>query len=296
MITMVLSMTGYGSDTFHYEETSVTVEIKTVNSRFLDFIPKLPRPLHHIEIDVKKMIQTYFHRGRVELFVTIEGKMLEQKKIQLNLELLEQYISSIKQVQTKYEIDEPITLQSILSLEDLFIVDEVSNIENDLQSQLFASIRRAAERVISSRKREGAFLREDMKARLQTVENMVKLIEETKEDVHRSYYERIMERVERFVGGKITLDETALLQEIALLAEKGDIEEEIIRLNSHLRHFNHVLEQQGPIGRKLDFIIQEMHREVNTIGAKAVDSTISESVVTLKSEIEKLKEQVQNVE
>src|SRR5699024_9148168 len=173
-----------------------------------------------------KTIQTYFHRGRVELYVTVEGEHLEHKQIHLNWELLEQYMTSIKQIQNKYEIDEKISLQSILLLEDLFTVEEVSEVESEFESKLFESIRRVCEQVVYSRKREGMDLYEDMSKRLKIVENMIKLIEETKEEVHRSYYERIKERVEQFVQEQITLDETTLLQEIALLAEKGDIEEE----------------------------------------------------------------------
>lgn len=296
VIKMVMSMTGYGIDTFYYEETTITVEIKSVNSRYLDFLPKIPRSLQELEIDIKNIIQTYFHRGRIEVYISITGNPLMQKKLQIDEQLIAQYIEQIKEVQRKFKLTGEIPLAVLTQNEDLFTIQEEKTPSVSLRPHLLDSIQKAAERVLLNRKSEGSFLKEDICYRMKKIESMLKSVEESQEQVHAHYRTRMKERIEKHIAGSIQIEQTQLLQEIALLAEKGDITEEITRLYSHIHHFEQVTESGGPVGRKLDFIIQEMHREINTIGSKSVDGHISEQVIAMKSEIEKIKEQLQNVE
>lgn len=289
-------MTGYGIDTFQMEETSITVEIRSVNSRYLDFIPKIPRSLHHLEMEIKRIIQDNFQRGRIEVYISISGDYLIQKKLQADWDLMDQFINHIKYAKEKYELNKEIPLSILSTVEDLFTVQEIKKDSSQFKPLLLQSISRAAKQVLSSRQGEGDFLQKDIQNRIKTIENMLKSIEARKEDVSVHYRERIQNRLQQHIGDTLDIDSAYLVQEIALLAEKGDIAEEITRLHSHIHHFRQILDQNSPVGRKLDFITQEMHRETNTIGSKSVDSKISECIVGMKSEIDKIKEQVQNIE
>ncbi len=294
---MVMSMTGYGSDTFHIEESTITVEIRSVNSRYLDFVTKMPRSFHEFEVDIKKMVQTYFSRGRIEVYVTVTGDSLTNKSLTVNWELLDHYIARLNEMKNRYNIQDEVSLANITNKEEFITVVETDKKMNTLQDKLLASVKIAAERVEANRQREGSFLQKDINERIIEIKNMVSLIEEQQKVIYYHYRERIQTRIEEHIGNKLSVDQSHLLQEIALLAEKGDIAEEITRLHSHLAHFTETIQREGePTGRKLDFITQEMHREINTIGSKSVDIKISEHVVLVKSEIDKIKEQIQNIE
>lgn len=296
VIKMVMSMTGYGIDTFHLEETTITVEIRSVNSRYLDFIPKIPRSLHELEMDIKNIIQANFVRGRIEVYISITGDYLTNKTLQVDYHLINQYINQMKIVQNKYGLVGDLPLTALTSNEDLFSIEETKTSSDSIKQLLLHSVEKAAKQVLVNRESEGAFLIKDIIKRIKSIESMVKSVEERQENVYVHYRNRIKERIEKHVGDSIAVDQAQLLQEIALLAEKGDIVEEITRILSHIHHFRQVIQHENPIGRKLDFITQELHREVNTIGSKSVDSKISEWVVSMKSEIEKIKEQLQNIE
>lgn len=293
---MAMSMTGYGSDAFQVGDTDVTVEIRSVNSRYLDFIPKIPRTLHHVEMDIKQVIQQHFYRGRIEVYITIAGDFLIERQLSVDWELMDQFIEQLTFAKNKYGIKEQLPLSALTSIEGLFAVQERKKEADDFMPRLLESVEKASNQVVASRKSEGKFLMEDIRNRIQTLENMLKSVEERKTHVYEHYRERIQKRIERHIGEVDETDRVHLLQEVALLAEKGDITEEITRLYSHFHHFRFVLDRHRPVGRKLDFISQEMHREVNTIGSKSVDAKISEWIVSMKSEIDKIKEQVQNIE
>jgi len=289
-------MTGYGQNSFHIEETVITVEIKSVNSRYLDFIPKIPRTLQELENKMKQIIQRYFHRGRIELYITISGNYLMNKTLTVDWDLIDQFITQLKKAKERYELTDDLSLSSLMLKEELFTIRETQTEADSIQSLLLKSVEKAAKQVLLNRESEGSFLLDDIKTRVNQMEHVVQSIEERKEVVYDEYRDRIKYRMEQHIGNAIEIDEMQLLHEIAILAEKGDITEEITRLNSHIHHFRQVTENEQPVGRKLDFITQEMLREVNTIGAKSIDAKISESIILLKSEIEKIKEQVQNIE
>lgn len=289
-------MTGYGIDSFHVEDTTITVEIRSVNSRYLDFIPKIPRSLHELESEMKKIMQNYFQRGRIELYITITGSQLENRSLFVDWVLMDEFIEQIKVMKDRYQLAGDIPLSVITTMEELVTIKEEKRRDDSLYSSILRSVERAAKQVQASRKSEGVFLMKDIEQRIDELNEMIQLIAERKEIVYENYHQRIKERIEIHIGEALQIDQTQLLHEIALMAEKGDVTEEITRLFSHLTHFKQIITTNEPMGRKLDFITQEMHREMNTIGAKSVDPLISEMVVKVKSNLEKIKEQVQNIE
>lgn len=292
---MVMSMTGYGIEVLQMEGTTVTIEIKSVNNRFLDVVPKLPRSLSYMEMDIKKLVQNFFHRGRIEIYITFVGDYIS-RSLQVDWGLMDQYIDQMNQVKERYKLAGEIPMSIIPSIEGLFITNGDGKLSDSMYQLLFHSIEKTCQSVLTNRESEGKYLIKDINNRIKNIDNMLNLINKQKTQVYTFYRDRIQQRIEQHIGDKIEFDQVQLLQEIALLAEKGDISEEITRLDSHIEHFHSVVDGQQPIGRKLDFILQEMHREINTIGAKSVDAQISKWVVLIKSEIEKVKEQVQNIE
>lgn len=293
---MIRSMTGYGIDHFHINETTITVEMKTVNSRYLDFIPKIPRSFQEVELEIKQMIQQYLVRGRVEVYITTSGNQLTKKTLKLDEDLLMQYMELMQKIRSNYAPSSSIPLEQIIHQEDILVVHE-TNIDSEAwKAPLLASVERVLQQVQANRASEGKILGEDIAKRIDKIENMLHSLEGYATVVGDEYGERIKARIEQYTLEEIEITETRILQEIAILAEKSDITEEITRLKSHLHHAKKLMSESSPIGRKLDFISQELLREMNTIGAKSVNAEVSELVIQLKSENEKIKEQIQNIE
>ncbi|MRH42203.1 YicC family protein [Aquibacillus halophilus] len=293
---MVNSMTGYGRNVVHVNNTDISVEIRTVNHRFLDISTKIPRSLLVMEEQMKKVIQSFFHRGRVDIFVNIEGEGLIQRKLIVNWELMDQYITSLQEIKEKYHLNGDIPIEMVTKIEDLFTIQENEQEHDYMYDAILSAVESSSKQVAEMRSKEGQELVKDLVSRIEIIQNIVKQLGERRDIVIIEYRERIKARIEEYLNEDLTGDKFKLNQEVAMLAEKGDVTEEVTRLNSHISQFLKTISQKGPIGRKLDFILQEMHRETNTIGSKSNDVLISEWVVTLKSEIEKIKEQVQNVE
>src|SRR5699024_2848004 len=202
----------------------------------------------------------------------------------------------LEAIKARYHLTSEIPISVLTSMEELLTIKEERPTSDKLHDFVLNGIEKVIKKVISTRKNEGAFLMQDIEKRLGMIAETIKKIDERKEVVYNEYHQRIKARIEAHVTDEIPFDENQLMQEIALLAEKSDITEEITRIYSHIEHFKQVMNDSEAIGRKLDFIIQEMHRETNTIGAKSVDSTISEWIVLIKSNLEKMKEQVQNIQ
>ncbi len=295
---MTTSMTGYGADKLHMEDTTITVEIKTVNHRFFDFTAKIPRSLLFLEDAIKKEIQSYFHRGRIEIYINIEGKGFVEKSLQTDWNLLGQYIHEMKLAKKRYGLTGEIPATIISAIPDIISIQEKEQQPGDLQDAIIKSVQQACLQVLRMRKKEGAFLQKDLMERIKTVTGLTREIEAMRPKIIEGYKERIAERIAANITNTANLDEDRVQQEIILLAEKGDITEELTRLYSHFKQFSSLLQQKQdtPIGRKLDFIAQEIHREANTIGSKSTDAALSEKMILLKSEMEKIKEQLQNIE
>lgn len=296
VINMVMSMTGYGQDVFHLGNTTVTVEIRSVNHRFLDFTAKIPRSLLFLEDKIKRILQSYFQRGRMEVYINVQGDGLVQKELYTDWDLMDKYIDQIKSAKARYGLAGEIPATFMSTIPDLLSVHEVENQSDELNDAIIASTKRACKQVLLMRKEEGGFLLKDLNGRMRAIQETVFQLQTRRENVIEEYRDRIQSRINNYIGENDIMDQARLHQEVALLAEKGDITEEITRLLSHIDHFFETIELNNAIGRKLDFIMQEMHRETNTIGSKSTDGKIGIWIVSLKSEIEKIKEQIQNIE
>jgi len=291
---MVVSMTGFGRSKKGTDSFSVSVEVKTVNHRFSEFYIRMPRQFNKIEDKIKKKLSTSIHRGRIEVFVTIEGEGIVNRKVLVDWNLLDHYIASIGKIKKKYALEHGLSLHDLLSREDILHVEEEETGNEELDQIVLEAVEEAALQVKQMRKMEGNALEKDVSAHLQTFQELVESIEMLAPSVANMYKERLSKRIQEFVAGQV--DEVRILTEVAIFADKADINEEWTRLNSHIKQFDHILTLIEPIGRKLDFLLQEMNREVNTIGSKANDSAIAKEVVEMKSILEKMKEQVQNIE
>ncbi|MCA0969259.1 YicC family protein [Halobacillus litoralis] len=293
---MVRSMTGYGKETVHVGDTQIDVEVRSVNHRFLDISTKAPRHLLFMEEKMKRAVKDKLSRGRVELFVTIEGEGLFDKKVDVDDQLVSQYIEKLQDIKDRYQLTGDVSIDMVSKLDDIFTVREIEGSTDELQQSLIEAVERALDRLLSMRVEEGLRLRDDFEKRLDTIKTILAKLEEKRPGIVEEYREKIRERIEEYAGETLDPDQSRVLQEVGLLAEKGDVTEELTRLDAHVEQFLTTLDKKEAIGRKLDFVVQEMHREVNTIGSKSNDAEVSEWVVALKSEIEKVKEQVQNVE
>lgn len=289
-------MTGYGKQTQVIDKTTITVEIRSVNHRFLDVNTRIPNSFLSQEDKIKKIVESFFNRGRIDVFIRLQGEGYIDKTLRTDWQMMDQYIHEMKEAKKRYQLQGEIPATILTTLPDVFSIQEVEKQSNDLQENMLVSVEKACEQALSMRIEEGAFLLQDIKTRIDELFEMITMLNTRRDVVREEYRERIRQRLTEYLHDTIKLDEARLHQEIALLVEKGDITEEITRLFSHIEHMKELIKGNKPVGRKLDFIIQEMHRETNTIGSKSIDVKISEWTVTLKSNIEKLKEQIQNIE
>lgn len=293
---MIKSMTGYGDHVLHIENTTIRVEIRSVNHRFLDFNAKIPHSFLSLEDKVKKIIQSYFERGRIEVYIGIEGDGFNQKKIKTDWDIMDSYMEQINLAKDRYQLNGDISPTILTAIPHIISVQEIEHQPKGLEDSIIAGTKQACVQVHSMRMEEGSYLFDDLKARMDTIYDIVKVLHKHSYQVLREYRERIESRINELLKDRAIIEHARIHQEIVLLAEKGDITEEITRLFSHIEHIKTTLENVGAVGRKLDFISQEMLREANTIGSKSTDAKISESTIALKNEIEKIKEQVQNIE
>jgi uncharacterized protein (TIGR00255 family) len=287
-------MTGFGRASGQIDSCLLTVEMKSVNHRFLDVSLKMPKQFMSIEDKIKKHISQFVSRGRFEVYVNLEGESLVDKSIQVDWDLLEQYVNSLHQIKERFSLKDEVTLNQILELSQGIDIREESISSENVEIKLLHIVDSALKQLVEMRKIEGDQLAVDLKQRLDDISILTIDLEKLAPSVVEQYRERIEKRLADYVSGKI--DENRVLTEVALFADKADISEELTRIHSHIHQFSETLKACGPIGRKLDFLVQELNREVNTIGSKANNGDIAKNVVELKSIIEKLKEQVQNIE
>lgn len=289
-------MTGYGEHRTEYNGMDIAIEMRSVNNRYLDIVTKLPRTFSHLEIDIKKIVQSYFKRGRIEVYLSLSGDIRTNKTLHIDWDLLDQLMNQLRLVQEKYALSGSIPIETITMMDGVFSIDDQGIDTSTLDSLLKETIHSVCHDLRAHRTSEGAFLMEDIENKLAIVKELIYTVRANQQTIAKQYRQRILERITEHLDNTATVDPSSLIKDVAILAEKGDITEEITRLSSHVEHFQSVIVKDNIIGRKLDFITQEMHREVNTIGAKSVDPELSTIVVKLKSEIEKIKEQIQNIE
>jgi len=292
---MIKSMTGYGRGEWQGEGRRVEVEVKSFNHRYLDISLRLPRRLASLESQVRNCIKQHLSRGRVEFFVQVDNSSLPEQKLELDVALAKDLHSALKSLKEVLEIPGEIRIETMANFKDIFGHKEV---EIDLEKEwtfLQGALEGALNGLEKMRSQEGLTLRGDFLCRLQTIEEMIGTIEEKAPGVLRASHDRLAERV-RELSGALSIDEGRLAQEVAYLAERSDITEELVRIRSHLNQFREMLDRPEPMGRKLEFLLQEINREANTIGSKASDAGMAQVIVGVKSELEKMREQVQNVE
>ncbi|MEI2402267.1 YicC/YloC family endoribonuclease [Niallia taxi] len=291
---MVKSMTGYGAGSRKGNGISISAEMKTVNHRFCEQIVRMPKQYLTLEDAVKKLISQYIHRGRAEVFITIDGEKAKNQKMVVDWQLLDEYYRVLEEMRARFTIKEPVSVSELLQNKDCFqLLDDPVNVE-EMESMLLGAVKDAAIQLAVMREAEGRELKTNILALLQSVHQVTDKLKRLAPKVAESYRERLKAKLDSYTSGLV--DESRLLTEVAIFAEKADINEELVRLYSHIHQFASIIEESEPVGRRLDFLLQEMNREVNTIGSKGNAAEIASAVVDLKSSLEKMKEQVQNIE
>lgn len=291
------SMTGFGSGTATKDGITCTVEIKSVNARFLDLFIRSPKQINPFETIIRGLVQDRITRGKVEVSVSIQDAGERAKTFTIN-SVLRKQIQELLVQEEFYDDPKKVPLQAVNSISNEWIQQQDTPIAEDVLSEIVKeSTTQALDALIAMRTVEGKHIEQDLLSRISTLENVIKHIDENKAGAVEAYREHIKGKIQEYlVSLEASISEDRFLQEIALLADKTDITEEIVRFTSHVVQLKNTLVDENSIGRKVDFILQEMNREVNTIGSKAMDSSITEFVVQLKCELEKIREQVQNVE
>lgn len=290
------SMTGFGLGEVANNEYKLKVEIKTVNHRYNEIFIRLPRHLNYLEDNLKKLIKEYVHRGKVDVYVDFEYIDKSTVDVNVDIPLALSYKNALNQLKDELELNDKILLKDIIHISDVIKMDK-KEIDKDAIWKIFKETFEIALKDLSSMKlNEGESLKEDILLKLESMKGVITIISERAPFVVIEYKDKLHERIANLLDENLVLDEERFNTEIAFFADKSSIDEEIVRLNSHINQFYDILEEDGPIGRKIDFLIQELNREINTIGSKANDIIISKNVVEVKSELEKIREQIQNIE
>lgn len=292
---MIKSMTGFGRARELLNGREITVEIRAVNHRYYEFSSRLPRSLTFAEERLKSLLQGKISRGKVEVSVTVQNITAAAEVITANKEVINGYVSALREIKDEFSLTDDLSLSAVMRMPDAFTVVKADTDEEQLWSDLRAVAEKALESFLKMRETEGERMREDILSRLKTIEGNVSFVEERSPIIVESYRKRLYERM-REVLSDTGIDENRILLEAGIFSEKTAVDEETVRLRSHIAQFREMLESSEPIGRKLDFLVQEMNRETNTIGSKVQDIEVTKIVVDQKSEIEKIREQIQNIE
>lgn len=293
---MVKSMTAYGRAEHSFEEVVLLAEIRSVNHRYRDIVLRMPRNFQRLEDELKRFISERVRRGRIEVFLQIEGNgEVPPSKPQLNGVLVESYLGIFEQLKEEFGIETRISGERLCQFKDIIVAEpETVDIEK-MKAGFHEVLRKALDSYDFMRCREGAALEADFRERLRTIRSYESEIEERAPEAVDRRAAKLKERIGSMVGD-LNVDDARIAQEVAILAEKADITEELVRLKSHCNQFEEFLSKDDALGRRLDFLLQEISREVNTLSVKASDASISSIVVEMKAELEKLREQTQNVE
>lgn len=292
---MIKSMTGYGRAVETINDREFTVEISSVNNRYLDCSVRLPRMLSFAEEAVKQTIKQYVSRGKVEVHISVRSEAAEDTKLTLNAPVVEGYLNAMRQMVDTYGVKDDISVSTLSRLPEVFIMEKAKADEEQLQADLMAVLGSALESYNAMRAAEGEALDRDLRTRGDTILGFVKQVEAGNAQTVVDYRNRLEAKL-REVLANTTIDQNRILTEAAIFADKVAVDEETVRLRSHLQQMNTMLSDGGAMGRKLDFLLQEMNREANTIGSKCTDVVLARIVVDIKAELEKIREQTQNIE
>lgn len=292
---MIKSMTGFGRGENAGRYKHVTAEIKSVNHRYSEIMVKLPRQYSFLEDNIRRHTLEEISRGRVEIYLKLEDNALWKRQVQVDKELAVAYHNALKDLAYITETDLSVGAKEIALFPDVLTLEEPQENLEEIWEDILPAVDKALKALLQMRLDEGSKLKTDLLDRLDYISSLHKKVEEKSPLVVNQYKEKLQARMKELLDGA-QIDETRIAVEVAMFADRCSIAEETVRLNSHIGQFHKILAEKNPIGRKLDFLLQEMNREINTIGSKANDLEITQHVVEMKSELEKLREQVQNIE
>ena len=292
---MVRSMTGYGRVQETVDDLNILFEIKSVNHRFFEFSPRIPRMYGFIEDKLKAYLQSSISRGKVDIFLTIESIGGADAQVKLNYNLAQSYIDALRELQEKYGLAGDISVSSVAHYGDIFTVVKPPDDEQRVWNAVRTVADKALAGFVAMREAEGERLKEDLVARAQQIRSLVEMVEQRSPATVEEYRQKLTARMTEVLQDA-AVDENRIFLEAAIYADKISVTEETVRLKSHLVQFEKMLDGNEPVGRKLDFLMQELNREANTIGSKASDIEIAGVVVEIKAELEKIREQIQNLE
>lgn len=293
---MITSMTGFGRRQGTWQDGTVSVEARSVNHRFLDVAIRLPKSMTHLEDTFKKLIQDQCARGRVELTVLLQGTRSGARSLQLDAGLAKQYHQALRTLQRTLKLGGSIDIGAIAGFRDIFGLSDQPATDDPKLAKLVEKLgRQAVQDLVRMRKKEGSLLAQDLVHRIGVLRDLKANVAERAPAVAAEAFDRMKARVEKLIGGEVP-DTARLHQELAVYADRCDITEELVRLDAHMVQFEQTLRSTESVGKTLDFLLQEMGREVNTVGSKANDAAIAGCVVQMKAELERVREQTQNVE
>lgn len=291
-----MSMTGYGKGEDENELYRFKIEIKSVNHRYIDINVKLPRQINYLEEVIKKETKEYLFRGKIDIYINLEYLNESQTDIEIDEKLAKSYYNALTELKDNLNLKDEISLDNIVNIPDIIKTKRREIDEENILRVLKNALNISLKNISSMREKEGIELKNDILLKLINIKEYVKVIEDRSPTVVIEYKTKLNDRINELIENDTILDKDRLNNEVAFFADKASIDEEIVRLNSHIKQLELILKEEGSIGRKLDFLIQEFNREINTIGSKSSDTIITSHVVELKSEIEKIREQIQNIE
>ena len=292
---MIRSMTGFGRERRIIDGREYLVEIRSVNNRYLECSAKLPRQYAYLEDELKKLLKSKISRGKVEVslsVVSLEGK---EEQITVNNLIVEAYLSALRETGERFGLTDDITLSSVFRMSDVFNIVRPEVNEDAIKEAVLTVAEAALEKFVGMRETEGARLKSDLLEKAAGLEKMVEQVEAYSPETVEAYRKRLYDKMCEVLSST-QVDQQRILTEAAIFSEKVAVDEETVRLHSHFAQFRQMLEEEIPVGRKLDFLVQELNRETNTIGSKCQDLRVTRIVVDMKSEIEKIREQIQNIE
>lgn len=292
---MLRSMTGYGRGQAVSDKWDISVEIKSVNHRYFEWSAKIPKTFLFLEDKLKSKVQETISRGKVEVLLSIYSVGQQDIQVEVNQSVAAGYVNALRAAAPSLSLEDNLKLSDLLRFSDIFTLKRKELDEEELWEAVSKVAQMALDAFVAMKEKEGEKLKEDVLSRRNTIENMLSKVEERAPMLRQEYYDRLYQKLCEVLEDK-NIDESRLVTEAGIFADKVAIDEETVRLRSHLHQLGDLLEGEEPVGRKLDFLVQEMNREVNTIGSKAQDVAIARLVVDMKAEIEKIREQIQNIE
>ena len=292
---MIKSMTGYGRAVETVNGREFTVELRSVNNRYLDCSVRLPRMLSFAEDAVKQAVKASISRGKVDVFITVRSEAGDEVQVTLNKAVLQGYLTAMHQMVDEFGVMDDISVSAVSRLPEVFIIEKPQVDEDQLMSDLMGVVTKALEGYDAMRCTEGEALDRDLRSRGETILELVSQVEAGNGKTVSDYRARLEAKIKEVLANT-SIDESRILTEAAIFADKVAVDEETVRLRSHLKQMNTMLTTGGAVGRKLDFLLQEMNREANTIGSKCTDVNLARIVVDIKAELEKIREQTQNIE